>query len=108
MGRPLKFKTVQELEKALDKYFDKCRVPTVEGMALALDVDRKTLLNYGKREEYFPTIRRSRQRVAAFLNEGMLLNELHAQGTMFNLRNNFGYTDKPDEPVHQEVVIEIK
>lgn len=95
MARPKKYKTEEELIAVLDKYFDTCRVPTIEGMARALGVSRHTVANYGRSEEFFSTINEYRARINEFLMEGMLLNELHAQGTMFNLRNNYGY-DKDD------------
>lgn len=66
IGRPLKFKTIQELEEKIEKYFSDCngrekdvilkngqiakicepRPYTITGLALALDTSRETLLDY--------------------------------------------------------------
>ena len=91
MSRPRKYNTKEELIAVLDEYIKTCRVPTVEGMARALGVTRPTLINYSKEEEFFSTISDYKAYINEFLMEGLLLNELHAQGTMFNLRNNYGY-----------------
>ena len=53
-GRPPKYETVEELEKIIYEYFDECkkekRPYTMSGLAYALGVDRRTLLNYSKDE----------------------------------------------------------
>ena len=49
-GRPLKYKTAEELDKAIEQYYADCqkqmRPYTMSGLAVALGIDRKTLLNY--------------------------------------------------------------
>jgi hypothetical protein len=91
-GRPLLFKTPEKLEAAIHRYFDDCDegeerpvvdrkgnpvvdddgevmmaktpVPyTMEGLALALDCDRRTITNYAHRDAYFPIITRARKRI---------------------------------------------
>ena len=61
-GRPLKYKSVDELEKAIDQYYTDCqkqmRPYTMSGLAVALGIDRKTLLNYSKKDDFFPTIKK--------------------------------------------------
>ena len=102
MARPRKYNTKEELITVLDEYLKTCRVPTVEGMSRALGINRQTLINYSKEDEFFGTIMDYKAYINEFLMEGLLLNELHAQGSMFNLRNNYGYdaeekggSDKP-------------
>src|SRR3954449_7814857 len=86
VGRPLNFQTVEELDLAIQNYFAECdphttkalvetgrdsqgnmlfdtrtvlteqKPYTMAGLARALGLDRKTLLNYKKRDEYFPSI----------------------------------------------------
>jgi len=50
MGRPLKFKTPEELEKRIEEYFKYAKenneVPTVSGLAWYLDTNRQCLLRY--------------------------------------------------------------
>ena len=107
MARPKKYNTADELETVLEEYMANCRVPTVEGMARALGITRQTLINYSKEDEFFGTISAYKAYINEFLMEGMLLNELHAQGTMFNLRNNYGYDaeekNKSDKPLRIQV-----
>lgn len=53
VGRPLKFKSVEELQKKIDAYFeDENNKPyTITDLAVWLDCDRKTLINYEEKEE---------------------------------------------------------
>jgi hypothetical protein len=105
-GQPLKFPTVESLQDAVNKYFavggdswdmsgDTERfLPTMSGLALALDVDRKTLLNYSNKEEYFPTIRKARAIIENNLEKNLYGNSV--TGLIFNLKNNFGWNDKQE------------
>ena len=84
VGRPLLFKTVKEVEDKINEYFNYCdnrlingydnktneqfayispEPYTMSGLAYYLGIDRKTLLNYSKKEEFFPTIKRARNKV---------------------------------------------
>lgn len=126
-GQPPKFKKVEDLQKAIDEYFDWCdnRVVkvysktvddvveinkpepyTIEGLCLAMGISRQTLLNYEKTEGYerfFDTVKRAKMRV----QKCMVLTSLEGQaaGAIFNLKNNFGYKDSqeltgdPDKPL---------
>jgi hypothetical protein len=100
-GRPLKFKTPQELEKAITAYFDKCekekRPMTYAGLALALDMDYQTFYNYEKRDEFFDTIKKARDTVRAYVEEQMFIRG--NAGVIFYAKN-YGYTDR------QEVAVE--
>ena len=65
--------------------------PTVSGLALALDISTESLRNYEVKEEFLGTIKRAKQRI-----ENALENNLYGQavtGTIFNLKNNFGWKD---------------
>ena len=100
-GRPLKFKTPQELDNAITAYFDKCeqlnKPLTYAGLALALDMDYQTLYNYEKRDQFFDTIKKARDRVRAYVEEQMFIRG--NAGVIFYAKN-YGYTDK------QEVAVE--
>ena len=54
-GKPLKYKSAKELEVRIEKYWEDCqknlRPYTMSGLALALGIDRRTLLNYSNKEE---------------------------------------------------------
>ena len=92
----LKYKTKEELQKGIDKYFDDCdkdnKPYTISGLALSLDIDRRTLLNYGEREEFFPLIKRAKARVENMLEEN-LYRLGNNSGIIFNLKNNYGWKD---------------
>jgi hypothetical protein len=126
-GRPLKFKSVEELETKIQAYFDACdphieevkdivwdktaktydeifvkrmsrQIPyTITGLAVALDTSRETLLNYEDREEFFDTIKRAKEKIHAFVEARLFEN--NATGPIFNLKNNFGWRDKTETEV---------
>ena len=64
-GRPLKFESVEELQKKIDEYFatEPEKTWTITGLALALDTDRTTLINYEERPEYFDAIKKAKEKV---------------------------------------------
>ena len=88
-----------DLVVKIDEYFDKCdndkRPYTMSGLALSLGIDRRTLLNYSKNEEFFPLIKKARQRVEAQLEE-CLYRLGNNSGVIFNLKNNFEWKDRQE------------
>lgn len=116
VGRPLKYGTVEQLEKAINEYFDTCdnRVQqiyskksdgvievinpepyTIAGLVYALGFDsRQSLLNYSEKGEFLDTIRKAKVRVQ--LDVERRLMETQPTGAIFNLKNNFGYADKTE------------
>lgn len=106
MGRPRKYETVEELEYVIDGYFATCMAteihPTVTGLALALDLDRRSLVNYGEREEFMPAIKRARARVENYIEQTLLEGKATA-GAIFNLKNNFGWIDEKQHNVSGEL-----
>lgn len=99
VGRPLKFKSVKELQDKIDAYFSECekksRPLTITGLALALDCDRDTLLNYGKREEYFGTLIKARLMCQNYAEE-FLFSGKNVAGAIFNLKNNYSWRDRQE------------
>lgn len=121
VGRPLKFESVEELDLAIQKYFDECdphvvhyqaeagrrengdtiwetrtrysdqKPYTMSGLARALDVDRGTILNYGKKQEFFSTVEAARARCAEYA-ESQLFGP-YANGAKFALTNNYSSSD---------------
>ena len=94
-GRPLKWETVEALQQEVDKYF--AETPehrwTITGLALALNTDRQTLINYSEREDYFDTINKAKLMVEN-VYEIDLREKGHA-GNIFALKN-FGWKDKTE------------
>jgi hypothetical protein len=110
----LKYKTVEELESAIEEYFNYCdnRIRqvysakadgvietldpapyTMSGLAYALGLDRKTILNYGKDERFSSHIKAARDRVEADVEERMSDKQTFTPGLIFNAKNNFGWVD---------------
>ena len=104
VGRPLLFETPEAMQEAIDEYFNTDAfmemgdntifAPTVSGLALSLDMDRKSFVNYSKRDEYFPTIKRARERIAVALEQRLYGNNV--TGIIFNLKNNFDWKDRQE------------
>lgn len=98
-GRPPKYKTKEEIQEKIDEYFKRCddehEPYTVTGLALALDIDRRTLLNYSDKDEFFPTIKKAKLRVENYL-EKRLIKDSSTTGIIFNLKNNYDWRDKQE------------
>ena len=113
VGRPLTFKTPEELEAKIEEYFAYCdnRIQqvysakadgvievinpapyTMSGLALRLGLDRRSLLNYAETDEFFPTLKAARERVQEDVETRLM--EKQATGAIFNLKNNFGWVDE--------------
>ncbi len=130
MARPLKYKTVDELQAAIDEYFKACEgrpllddkgqpvllkglpvmldvtPPTVTGLALALGfAGRQALLNYQGRKQFKDAITRAKSRCEAYA-EGRLYDREGAHGAQFSLRCNFGWNDKAEQTESGGVVIQ--
>jgi hypothetical protein len=95
VGRPLKWATVEELQLQVNKYFEDTPEPrwTITGLALALNTDRQTLINYSEREEYFHTINKAKLMVENAYE--IDLREKGHAGNIFALKN-FGWKDKTE------------
>lgn len=104
-GRPLKFPSVEWLEDKVEEYFEsddahiimedvRMPAPTMSGLALYLGMDRKTLYNYSKKAQFFPTIKKAKARVEQYLEKRLYGNSV--TGTIFSLKNNFDWADKTE------------
>lgn len=122
IGRPLKFQSVDDLSIKIDAYFGECdphvakrkivkekangtnfigeeeyitdQIPyTITGLALALDTNRQTLINYSHEAEFFDTIARAKLRCEQFAEQHLYTGKTPA-GAVFNLKNNYGWKDE--------------
>lgn len=101
VGRPPKFDTPEQMQKAIDIYFNDCQqrgAPlTMSGLALAIGFeDRKSLVDYNQKSEFSPTIKRAKKIVEQSIEELMLNGKGQVAGVIFNAKNNFGWVDKQD------------
>lgn len=96
-GRPKKYKDVEIMQQKIDKYFIECnnnKEPyTVTGLCIALDITRETLKEYLKKEDFSDTIKKAKLRIENYL-EKHLITDSSTTGIIFNLKNNFGWSDK--------------
>lgn len=134
-GRPLKFQSIEELQRKIDEYFESCyeeswyRVEgvwkpeldrygevvkhrtkpfTISGLASFLGTTRRTLLDYEQRDDEFShTIRASKEKIEAFVEESLWQPKI-ATGVMFNLKNNFAWEDKTSVQTSGETTHNIR
>ena len=96
-GRPKKYTEAELMQRKIDAYFKKCDNEhdpyTVTGLCLALDITRETLSQYLKNSEFSDTIKKAKLKVENYL-EKRLITDTSTTGIIFNLKNNFGWTDK--------------
>lgn len=108
-GRPLKYKNLEEIQPLIDAYFINTPVTqqTITGLALALDTDRVTLINYGKRDEFFNAIKTAKTKVENAYE--LSLRVRGSAGDIFGLKN-FGWTDKTEveNSGEQRVIVETR
>ena len=81
------------MEEKIDEYFIECERTgepyTITGLALALDLDRRSIVNYSDKDEFFPTIKKARLKIENYL-EKRLIKDNSCTGIIFNLKNNYG------------------
>lgn len=112
--RPTKFNDANELQKKIDKFFADCKkegiIPTVTGLAVALDTSRKVILDYENycehddklkslddsvKRDISNTIKRAKARIESEY-EQQLLSAKNPAGAIFTLKNNYGWVDKQE------------
>jgi hypothetical protein len=95
VSRPPIYATPEEFKAVADQYFEDCKaneqVPTVNGLSLALDMTRETLLRYEEKPEFTDTVKRVRIRLEAAWEQR--LAGTACTGAIFWLKNQ-GWTDK--------------
>ena len=119
MARPfgtLKYDNVDDLENGIDKYFqeqdEKGKPYTMEGLAYSLNIDVKTLSNYGRNENYFPSINRARQKCLVYKSE-RLYDKDGVNGAKFDLINNsermggLRYSDRQEMAVTADIAPDL-
>lgn len=121
VGRPKLYTSVAVLEARIDEYFTYCdnRIRhiydkkrgevieiidpepyTMSGLAYYLGIDRDTLLNYSKTEQFFGTVKKAKDRV--HMDVEVRLMDGAGVGAIFSLKNNFNWVDQSqvDNTIH--------
>lgn len=127
-GRPKKFKPA-EFREAVEAWFRSISVrmvneavrnlddepverivyatpPTISGLCLRLGIDRSTWQNYAdpeKNPKHAKVCEDVRLRIEAYLEEQLLTREKSLQGIIFNLQNNYGWTEKHEHSQRVEL-----
>ena len=110
MGRPLKFKTPEELLKKANKFFDDCDESgdpyTITGLALALDTTRETLLDYqnNRSAEFSDAVKKIKLRCQHYI-ERLLVKSRNQVGAIFWLKNNGGWVDVQHIDTKQDITV---
>jgi hypothetical protein len=68
-GRPLKFQSPADLQKAIDAYFQAPGKKSVMGLCVHLDCGRQTLLDYAVKDEFADIITRAKDRIQQYYEE---------------------------------------
>lgn len=81
---------------------------TITGLALALGTTRETLLDYEEKDGFSDTIKAAKLRCENY-NEQMLYGT-SPTGTIFNLKNNYGWRDKTEQENsgEQKLIVETR
>ena len=120
VGRPLKYKTAEEMQKGIDEYFELCQPkpmtddegnvlkdksgnpvielnpPTITGLALHLGFESRTSMYvYEQKPEFMYTLRRARMRCENWLEKNGLEGKTPPTMAIFALKN-YGWTDKQE------------
>ena len=129
-GRPRKYATPEEFERAISKYFgsitttypdrtgkkdnngdpvlitELIEAPTMTGMCNYLDLTRESWGDYSNREGYSDIAARAKQIIEAYLEQQLLTSTRNQQGIIFNLKNNFGWAEKIETKNESSVSVE--
>ena len=104
VGRPLKFKSIKDLDEKIDAYFkemdEKERPYTITGLAVALDTNRETLIDYQNSDDprkqiFSDAIKRAKIKIHNYTEESLWRNGIQT-GMIFNLKNNWGWKDRSE------------
>ena len=104
-----KYKDEKELEKLINEYFEECDAKekpyTMSGLAYSMNIDRTTLINYGKKEKFSTLIKNAKDRVQKQMEENALMGKYNATFTIFSLKNNYGWKDQQEIKTTNEVSV---
>lgn len=121
-GRPRIWTSIEQMQIDIQEYFTDCithkvtkydeqgqpyevtvpQIPTLEGLALLVGIDRRTLYNYSKEEGYeafFPTLKKAKDYILAFKTDSLVNGRGSLPGLIFDLKNNHGFVDKQETDI---------
>lgn len=99
-GRPLKYQSVEDMQRDIDKYFAECdekqKPYTVSGLAYSLGTTRRTLIDYEEKDAFSHTIKSAKAKIEMFNEELLYSKDVSTTGVIFNLKNNYNWKDKQE------------
>lgn len=105
VGRPPKFRAVEELQEKIDAYFAECAENgeplTITGLALALDTTRDVLMDYQRKDEGEPDgFSNAMKKAKLRIEHAYELRNIGRgnAGDIFALKN-FGWSDRQEVKV---------
>jgi len=131
-GRPPKYTSEEEMQRIIDLYFLACRVqatdnedllvgldddelaivdiiedvvPTISGIAYLLGMTTECFRTYGNKEKFSATVKTAKQRVEMSLEQRLAGHAV--TGSIFSLKNNFGWKDKTEVDTTSSVTINM-
>ena len=116
-GRPPKYSNVKTLNSKINEYFAKggretkngdFTLYTVSGLCVWLGITRETLRQYEKKPGFSDTVKKAKQRIENNIEEGILLGYLNPTAGIFNLKNNFGWSDKQEVEHSGDLSIKVR
>jgi hypothetical protein len=88
----------EDMDEAIEAFFARCKqddeCPTITGLAVALGMDRRSVTNYHNRPEYMSLIDRAKSVIEAGIEQRLLTSGSAVAGSIFTLKNNFGWRDE--------------
>ena len=113
---PRIFNSVQEFSDLVDSYFAEieeqnkqsiqnfgkmCRVPNIAGLCVHMGIHKDTFYEYAKKTDsngnsYKDVTKNAVMRIESFKLESAATGQIREIMTIFDLKNNHGYTDKVD------------
>lgn len=100
LGRPNKWKTPEELKEKINSFFDHCKKenehPIVEGLALWLETNKQTILNYEAKDDYKDVIEDAKLRIANHVMSRAMKGDINPTIAIWVSKNHYGYKDKTE------------
>jgi hypothetical protein len=100
-GRPRAYKNHKEFEAKVEEYFESATIPSITGIAYHLGFsDRESFSTYeAYGEDFSRTVKRARMRIEKDRIERLNDKQRFSPGTIFDLKNNYGWVDKQEMEV---------
>ncbi len=111
IGRPTKYndEILNKAKSYVSHCQDKEKIPYIEELALILDINDDTIVEWTKKhKEFSATIDQLKTLQKLRIKDGALTKQLHPSTSMFLLRANHGVSDRRyDKPENVEFVITL-